>query len=870
MNYHLTLFFLLSFSFNSTVNSQIFSDETIVDVNLSNVRLPHIKVANIDDDRFQEIFVLGDDLVLYDMDDQGQFTKNIVLSHSNLFDLHDFNNDGYLDIIRPVLGSFQVYYNDGQRNFSDFQTYTIGSTAVGEILPINAFTGDFHSLIFTYQNRNDVNLWKIDESSFGNSGMFPNSINTSSTPRNLRRIDVDNDGFDDLVYSFGNSTYWYKNNADRWYTRRTIVSGFSVEFHDYNNDGNKDVHRNELNAWIPNDGDENWLLDNLIPIPQSYNGPATSFDVDLDGDIDIIKADAEEESSLIFYNNNGLGTFSDSPLSTTDYKALYIHNSDINSDGANDLLIAAENIQTGEIFLAIRFNNLNNVNTISGCIFYDRNNNNIKDKDERSLEHIKSQIESENWLASSNEEGCYSYFVENGTYKINYVENQNWVLSSDSASYTISVDSNSFANLDFGFVPRDTFMGGIMHAVSGITRCNRDTKFDFTFKNLGTTVITEGTIFVFQDSLTEIANEINPIDTLQSERVWGWTFENLHPGESIKRSIELSIPGLGGDIEPGTLIEIFSVTEAKNTQDFINFFKNNYSEEILCAYDPNDKLISPKRQENENYTQFGDTLIYTVRFQNTGNDTAFNVVIRDTLDSSLEVSTFNIINSSHRRILDADIQEGRFVTFNFENILLPDSTINFNGSQGYVTYSIQANDGLKENTEVTNTASIFFDFNPPIVTNTTLNTMVTCLPIEEQFISATITEGETYNLPNGIAVNQAGTYNATIEDNEGCPFEIYIVTLDVLSSTNQLELQDAISIAPNPCSDNFMLNLDIDSQIDLIGIITDPFDKKISTKNINATNTRFAIDQIPEGVYFLQIQDSKGVLLGVKKFMVID
>jgi len=216
-----------------------------------------------------------------------------------------------------------------------------------------------------------------------------------------------------------------------------------------------------------------------------------------------------------------------------------------------------------------------------------------------------------------------------------------------------------------------------MHAVSGITRCNTDVKFDFTFQNQGTTIITEGVLWVIPDVLTELANTQIPIDSTLADGSIGWKFENLYPGETITRIIELSVPGLGGDIEPGTLIEIFSATEAKNTQGFVNFFKHNYSEEIRCAYDPNDKLIDPLRPEEENYTQFGDTLIYTVRFQNTGNDTAFNVVIRDTLDQNLDVSTFNIIHSSHRSELRADIQEGQFVTFNFENILLPDSITDF-------------------------------------------------------------------------------------------------------------------------------------------------------------------------------------------------
>ena len=407
-----------------------------------------------------------------------------------------------------------------------------------------------------------------------------------------------------------------------------------------------------------------------------------------------------------------------------------------------------------------------------------------------------------------------------------------------------------------------------MNAVSGITRCNTDVRFDFTFQNQGTTIITEGIIFIFQDSLTELANTEFPVDTVLDDRTFGFKFENLYPGETITRTVELSVPGLGGDIEPGTLIEIFSATEAKNTQGFVNFFKHNYSEEIRCAYDPNDKLISPLRPEDENYTLFGDTLIYTVRFQNTGNDTAFNVVIRDTLDQNLDVGTFNIIQSSHRSELSTDIQDGRNVTFNFENILLPDSTIDFVGSQGYVTYSIQANDPVPEFTPVENTASIYFDFNPPIVTNTTINTMVSCYPIVEQTITATIGEGEVYELPDGSVVDEAGVYNVVIEDEEGCPIEIYVVTIDFVSNTSKLPLQNAIGIAPNPSTGVFTLYLDVGRAVNYHAVISDPLGKEIMAIEIHNQQTLVHTDSFANGVYFLRVLDEDGELLGVKKFVV--
>ncbi len=71
--------------------------------------------------------------------------------------------------------------------------------------------------------------------------------------------------------------------------------------------------------------------------------------------------------------------------------------------------------------------------------------------------------------------------------------------------------------------------------------------------------------------------------------------------------------------------------------------------QIRCAYDPNDKLSFPNRRSEypRNYTLFKEEMEFLVRFQNTGNDTAFTVVIRDTLDKNLDWSTFRPLVGSH-------------------------------------------------------------------------------------------------------------------------------------------------------------------------------------------------------------------------------
>ncbi|MCB0556652.1 MAG: hypothetical protein KDD02_24110, partial [Phaeodactylibacter sp.] len=61
----------------------------------------------------------------------------------------------------------------------------------------------------------------------------------------------------------------------------------------------------------------------------------------------------------------------------------------------------------------------------------------------------------------------------------------------------------------------------------------------------------------------------------------------------------------------------------------------------------NDKQGFPRGYGDEHYIYPGTDLEYLVRFQNTGNDTAFLVVIRDTLSEFLDIATVRPGAASH-------------------------------------------------------------------------------------------------------------------------------------------------------------------------------------------------------------------------------
>ncbi len=255
-------------------------------------------------------------------------------------------------------------------------------------------------------------------------------------------------------------------------------------------------------------------------------------------------------------------------------------------------------------------------------------------------------------------------------------------------------------------------------------RCDQYIKFDLSSKNLGTTTA-NGILWFELDENIDSVQIINLPDTVVGTDKYGWFFSDLFPSQSIAKSIRLKIPGvldfpIGDELHFKSYLDYEDMNGAQISAEFL------YDPIVVCAYDPNDKLVNPARDGN--YTLFEEQLIYTVRFQNTGNDVAYDVTIRDTLDANLDSSTFRLLGSSHDNQLTATLKDGQFLTFAFKNIFLPDSTSDFEGSQGYVSYLIEGNENLPEQTPIQNTASIYFDTNPPIVTNTTENLMVSELP----------------------------------------------------------------------------------------------------------------------------------------------
>ena len=180
---------------------------------------------------------------------------------------------------------------------------------------------------------------------------------------------------------------------------------------------------------------------------------------------------------------------------------------------------------------------------------------------------------------------------------------------------------------------------------------------------------------------------------------------------------------------------------------------------VVNSYDPNLKEVYPDLTAHSR-----QWLTYTVHFQNTGNDTAYTVVLKDTLSPYLDASSFQYIASSSHAVVQLFDHD---MAFTFPHINLPDSLQNPAASEGWIQYKVRTNSNLPSGVQIKNTAAIYFDLNPPVMTNTTVNRVaITCTNVATS-IARTICNGDSVMIGSHI-YRTPGTSIDTIALSTGC------------------------------------------------------------------------------------------------------
>jgi uncharacterized repeat protein (TIGR01451 family) len=208
------------------------------------------------------------------------------------------------------------------------------------------------------------------------------------------------------------------------------------------------------------------------------------------------------------------------------------------------------------------------------------------------------------------------------------------------------------------------------------------------------------------------AGETFTIKTNASGATWRIEADQV-PDFPVDGGIAAAVEGCGG-LNTSGLLNAFGLTTNSNSYD-------QDCGIVTGSYDPNDKSAVPTGIQAEHYLRANEEIEYKIRFQNTGTDTAFKVVIVDTLPAQLDLSTLRAGVASHPYQLK--IYPGGILHFVFDPIALPDSNVNEAASNGFVQFRIAQQPDLPDGTLIENSAAIYFDFNAPVITNTYRHTI---------------------------------------------------------------------------------------------------------------------------------------------------
>ncbi len=251
--------------------------------------------------------------------------------------------------------------------------------------------------------------------------------------------------------------------------------------------------------------------------------------------------------------------------------------------------------------------------------------------------------------------------------------------------------------------------------------------------NIGCDVASGQLKLILDNNLVYSAiNITNPANSVSGDTLI-WNYTNL---SSLSSGAFWNSFFSGIYLTPNATINIgdtvcFQVMSTIMTND-LNPSNNVYTVclPVVNSYDPNIKSVEPKGLGlTGDIAASTNAMKYKIEFQNTGNAPAFNITVKDTLDGDFDLTTFKILGASHQ--MTPVWLANNVVSFQYNNINLPDSLSDEPHSHGYVQYSIQQLPGLSIGTKLKNTAYIYFDANPAIVTNTTLNTIANVLNLSE-------------------------------------------------------------------------------------------------------------------------------------------
>jgi surface protein len=502
----------------------------------------------------------------------------------------------------------------------------------------------------------------------------------------------------------------------------------------------------------------NWDVSNTYGLVGMFN-EASSFNQDL--------------SSWVFYNgSNNLNLYffiSYTNLSTSNYESLLlslassgitneiigVHQLEYCNIAARDYLISQGWIFDGD-------NLSTDCNSVIGTFYFDLDANGCSNTD---IEVSNVFIKAENISGFSTSinvlNADYILPVNSGSHTVSLLNLPTYFTASPLLT-TVDFSTTSTEQVDFCLTKNQTAEDlNITLVTLEDARPGFTATYKLVVENVGTEIMNAVTAsFMFDDTMQSFISA-NPNAASTTANSLNFNLGTINPFQTAEVLITMQTftpPTVNGDD-----ILNFTASVLPNATDFTpNDNTYDLQQIVVNAYDPNDKRVM--QGDEISISEAGEYLDYIIRFQNTGSANATFVRIEEELDTELDWSTLKIISASHP--YEVKVANGNDVEFFFDNINLPFEAVDPAGSNGYIAYKIKPKSTVQIGDVMSGDASIYFDYNLPIITNVASTTIVSNLSVEEFSLESLISiypnpvQNELYlNVKKGVTVNTLKIYD---------------------------------------------------------------------------------------------------------------
>ncbi len=724
------------------------------------------KVLNFTDDTFPDIVFLTENQLFLMRNSEGNyfFNPTLIAVSSNMrrFELADFDLDSDLDFFYSKKdGSLWFQENLGNNIFGTemiLLNSVLDLTNGFEVIvrfAIENFSNGIYPDIFLVRNfalGNWPNMSIQNESYFLNNefGLFEGGepilgspIITGGYTNTFTALlvgDFNHDGFQDLVQDFNGFKFYVGDGQGNFSMLSYPISvGWYGQLKSSNIDGDNNLEFlfEAYDSWSLIIGEID-SSNNLITDTLAVGVTLLRRFLDMNNDsYDDIMLGWPPDGNLTLLMNDTHGNFLNygTYIMSGSYMNDEISQVDMDNDTDRDL------VWINSVGVMLARSNGQAISSIQVSVYVDENENGVNDN-EPILSGVPISIQPPQQTYYTNGNGSIAVAKSEGEYFVNCLTpSSNWILSDYSSDTILVTNQSQIFAMEFGLKPNGV-VGGIQSSFQHFNALCADTVHSsLSLFNEGNV---RGNIVVTMNIDSNCALfDATPAYTSLINNIVVWEIDSISYQSNVPIAMTFTYPG----IDSLGLILNQQIFIYEYFQEQLVFSDSLDIEEIItCSYDPND-ITENNGHTDAGYILDGDQLEYTIRFQNTGNAPAQNVRIENQLSELLQRTSLQPIAWSHN--FELMIDENAKAVFTLNNINLPDSTNNEAESHGFITYRILPVTGLAAGTVINNTAEIYFDFNPAIITNTEINTIYDCIDLQQGAVSETsVCSGEEISCGN--------------------------------------------------------------------------------------------------------------------------